>query len=110
VRFNTYNVVEGLLGAAEANRLRQYVTHPQRVRSNHLHRGELSGGELLSAISNDVFKDPSFDTMMRDLTRVSRVCIIEWLRLGGSFRSYPMSTTPRPTMHTSNATSRSAKR
>lgn len=108
-KWNVYNVIEGLIGAAEANRLRRYVTHPQGVRSKHLHRGELSGGELLSAISNDEFKDPTFDTMMRDLTSVSRVCIIEWLRLGGSFRSYPMSPTPRPTPRSSNATSRRAK-
>ena len=93
-KWNAYNVVEGLVGAAEANRLRRYVTHPQSVRSKHLHRGELSGGELLTAISNDLFKDPTFDTMMRDLARVSRVCIIEWLSGGGGFLSYHRSPTP----------------
>ena len=93
-KWNAYNVIEDLMGAAAANRLRQYVTHPQGVRSKHFHRGELSGGELLSAISNDIFKDPTFDTMMRDLTSVSRVCIIEWLRLGGRLRNCAVSPSP----------------
>lgn len=83
--WNAYDVIESLLGAAESNRLRRYVTHPQKIRSKHLHRGELSGGELMTAISNDWFKDPTFDTMMRDLERVSRACVIEWLRGVGNF-------------------------
>jgi hypothetical protein len=35
---------------------------------------------------HDHFKDPSFDEMLSALTAISRLCLIEWLRCGGSYR------------------------
>ncbi len=32
------------------------------------------------------FKDPSFDEMLRALTVMTRVCLIEWLRCGGAYK------------------------
>jgi hypothetical protein len=29
---------------------------------------------------NDYFADPSFDDMIQELSRVTRTCLIEWLR------------------------------
>ena len=35
---------------------------------------------------HDYFKDPSFDEMLRELSPITRVCLIEWLRCGGSYK------------------------
>lgn len=82
---NVYDVVEGLLGATEAQQLRQLRLAPQRVRSRHLHRGELVGGELVQILLQSFFGDPSFDTTLSALTQTTRVCLIEWLRCGGRY-------------------------
>ena len=84
-RMNIYDVVASLVSPNEALSLRQLTFQPQQVRSKHLHRGELVAGELLPMLFDDHFKDPSFDEMLRILSRISRVCLIEWLRLGGKY-------------------------
>ena len=59
---------------------------PQRVRSKHVHRGELAADELLPILIHNPFKNPSFDEMISELSRVSRVCLIEWLRCRGDYK------------------------
>ena len=82
---NIYDVVASLLSSSEAERLRKHSTHPQKVRDKHLHRGELAAGELLPTLVHDYFADPSFDRLLRELQRVCRMCLIEWLRRGGTY-------------------------
>ena len=89
-RYNSleiYDVIASLLSPNEAKHLRELsVLHPQRVRHGHLHRGELAAGKLLPMLVHDHFMDPSFDEMLSALTAISRLCLIEWLRCGGSYR------------------------
>ena len=82
-RMNVYDIVAGLVSVGDAQQLRQQPLHPQKVRSEHLHRGKLSAGELLPMLVHDHFMDPSFDEMLRILARVCRICLIEWLRREG---------------------------
>jgi hypothetical protein len=82
---NVYDVVEGLLGVAEARMLRQLRLAPQRVRSRHLHRGELVAGELVPRLLQRHFGDPSFHETASALTRITRACLVEWLRRGGTY-------------------------
>jgi hypothetical protein len=84
-KVNVYDVVASLLSPSEAERLRKHSAPPQQVRSKHLHRGELAAGELLPILIHDYFADPSFDEMLRELSRVCRVCLIEWLRCRGDY-------------------------
>jgi hypothetical protein len=83
--WNLYDVVEGLLGAPEARELRQLHLAPQRVRSRHLHRGELAAGELVPFLLQQQFSDPSFRETASALARITRACLIEWLRQGGTY-------------------------
>ena len=83
---NVYDVVESLAGAGEGVKLRSLDTAPQRVRSEHFHRGELLDDELGALMLSDPFKDPSFDGMLRTLSATTRVCLIEWLRCKGDYR------------------------
>ena len=46
-RLNAYDVIASLVSASEAQRLHELSIHPQKVRSEHVHRGELAAGELL---------------------------------------------------------------
>jgi len=111
-RMNVYDVVASLVSPNEAQGLRQLTFHPQQVRSKHLHRGELVAGELLAMLFDDHFRDPSFDEMLRILSRISRVCLVEWLRLGGKYKvvRLPREThRPRASI-TSRTVSRSVKR
>ena len=85
-RMNIYDIVASLVSTSEAQYLRQLTFHPQKIRSKHLHRGDLLAGELRPMFFDEHFKDPSFDEMLRVLTRVSRMCLIEWLRLGGKYK------------------------
>jgi hypothetical protein len=85
-RLNIYDVVASLLGESEATALRKLTLHPQKVRSEHFHRGKLLAGELMPIVIFDAFADPSFDEMLGHLYRVTRLCLIEWLRVGGSYR------------------------
>jgi hypothetical protein len=84
-RMNVYDVVASLVGPSDARRLRQLSLHPQKIRSEHLHRGKLSAGELLPMLMHDHFEDPSFDEMLRILATVCRICLIEWLRCDGEY-------------------------
>ena len=83
---NIYDVVESLAGAGEGKRLRSLDVAPQKVRSDHFHRGELLAGELRSWLISDPFLDPSFDDMLRTLNTLTRVCLIEWLRCKGEYK------------------------
>jgi len=93
--WNIYDVVEGLLGASEAQQLRQLRLAPQRVRSRHLHRGELAAGELVPILLQSYFGDPSFHDTASALTRTTRTCLIEWLRQGGRYTLKRHHTTAR---------------
>jgi hypothetical protein len=79
---NIYDVVTTLLGRDTAETLKASRHPPQEVRSQHVHRGELVGSELPSRLSGDDFRDPSFDEMLWQLSSVTRLCLIEWLRRG----------------------------
>ncbi|MCZ6718087.1 MAG: hypothetical protein O6944_02895 [Gammaproteobacteria bacterium] len=85
-RANVYDVVASLMNPEEGERLRRLAVPPQRVRSKHVHRGELAANELLPLLINNPFEDPSFDEMIGELSRVTRVCLTEWLRCGGNYR------------------------
>lgn len=93
--FNIYEVVEGLLGESEAQQLRQLRLAPQRVRSRHLHRGELAAGELVPFLLQHQFGDPSFDETASALARTSRACLVEWLRRGGRYKLKRRRVGPR---------------
>lgn len=82
---NVYDVIASLVSASEAQRLRELSFHPQKVRSQHVHRGALSAGELLPMFIQDDFKDPSFDEMLWALSPICRICLIEWLRCKGEY-------------------------
>ncbi len=84
-RMNVYDVVASLVSVSEAQRLRELSFHPQKVRSQHVHRGTLSAGELLPILIHDDFMDPSFDEMLSDLSPICRICLIEWLRCQGQY-------------------------
>jgi len=86
---NMYDVVEGLLGDTEAQKLRQLRLAPQRVRSRHFHRGQLAAGELASILLRSHFADPSFSDAASALTRTTRTCLIEWLRRDGRYPCNP---------------------
>ncbi len=101
-KVNVYDVVASLLSPSEAERLRKYSAPPQQVRSKHLHRGVLDAGELLPILIHDYFANPSFDEMLRELSRVCRVCLIEWLRRSGEYTLVRMSR-PKPGPVTNSA-------
>jgi hypothetical protein len=83
---NIYDVVESLGGAGEGKLLRSLDVATQKVRSGHFHRGELLAGELRPLLISDPFLDPSFDSMLRTLNTLTRVCLIEWLRCKGEYK------------------------
>jgi hypothetical protein len=83
---NAYDVIASLVSTGDAQQLRQLSLHPQKVRSEHLHRGKLSAGELFPMLMHDHFKDPSFDEMHRILSVICRICLIEWLRCEGGYK------------------------
>src|SRR4029434_112877 len=80
------DVVASLITPSDGERLRGLSVPPQRVRSKHVHRAELAAGELLPMLIHNPFKDPSFDEMISELSRISRVCLIEWLRCKGDYK------------------------
>ncbi len=85
-RANVYDVIASLITPSEGELLRGLSMPPQRVRSKHVHRGELAADELVPMLIHNPFKDPSFDNMITELSRVSRVCLIEWLRCRGDYK------------------------
>jgi hypothetical protein len=90
---NIYDVVKALVGQAESRQLRELRLAPQRVRSSHLHRGELVAGELLPALRQKNFDDPSFEDIALKLARTVRTCLVEWLRKGGNYTLEPRKKT-----------------
>jgi hypothetical protein len=58
---NIYQVVEALLGEANAKRLDAGSFRAQAVRSAHLHAGEFRGSEFVQAAINSSYQDPTFD-------------------------------------------------
>lgn len=65
------------------------------LEDQHLHRGVLATGELLPILIHDYFANPSFDELLRELSPVCRMCLIEWLRCGGEYTLVGMSG-PKP--------------
>jgi hypothetical protein len=90
---NVYDVVASFLNAQAALELKESSNPPQKVRSNHFHRGELVDHELAPSFGTDYFEDPSFDSMIRQLAERTQICLVEWLRCGGS---YHFLWLPRP--------------
>lgn len=98
---NVYDVIASLITPSDAERLQGLSLPPQRVRSKHVHRGELAAGELLPMLIYNPFKDPSFDEMISELSRISRVCLIEWLRRKGEYKVVRLPNADR-ILHTSS--------
>jgi hypothetical protein len=91
---NIYNVIEALLGAQAAQRLRTHLfdqkihpkVDPQAVRNAHFHSGQLYGSEFAHAMMSN-FRDPTFDAACRELFKMTKAAIIEWLRRGGTIEA-----------------------
>jgi hypothetical protein len=84
-RFNGSDVVEALLGKPTAEKLRHDVFPAQWVRSSHLHTGEFHGSELIQIAFMSSYQDPSFHDAHRELARITRAAIIEWLKRDDRF-------------------------
>jgi hypothetical protein len=87
---NIYQVVEGLLGKAIAEQLKQEWFRPQKVRNANLHSGEFRGSEFVQHMFMSSYQDPTFDQAQRALWQITRATIIEWLRRGGTFTMPPL--------------------
>lgn len=96
---NAYDVIATLLDVGTANRLKEMRLAPQKIRSDHVHRGELVASELGSILLRDPFGDPSIDETLTALARITRQCLIEWLRRGGL---QALTWLPRPKAAASN--------
>lgn len=89
---NVYHIVEALLGKPVAQALRTQLfdpkahpgIHPQFIRTVHLHRGEFRGSEFVTKLMMSTFRDPTLDHAGRELAKITRAAIIEWLRRGGA--------------------------
>lgn len=92
---NVYDVIASLGGEAIATELRGQAVSPQQTRSEHFHRGVLVADDLPNMLFGDPFSDPSFDTMLRDLWRVTRVCLVLWLSRGGRYQFVWLPREPR---------------
>jgi hypothetical protein len=90
---NVYDVVASFLGGAAALALKGSSNPPQKLRSDHFHKGVLVDHELAPSFGTDYFEDPSFDSMIRQLAESTQICLIEWLRCRGS---YQFRWVPRP--------------
>lgn len=84
-RLNVYDVVEGLLGEPHARALRGLRFPPQKVRSKHLHRGEVLDSEGIHRLMLSTFRDPTFDEEYRIISQIADAALIEWLRACGTF-------------------------
>ncbi len=90
---NIYDVIDALLGKGTGERLRTQLfdakihpkVHPQSIRSAHLHRGEFHGSEFAHEVMMSNFRDPTFDEATRELFKITRAAIVEWLCRGGVF-------------------------
>jgi hypothetical protein len=82
-----------LLGKGAGERLRTQLfdpkihpnLHPQSVRNAHLHRGEFHGSEFANEAMSSNFRDPTFDDASREVLKIAKAAIIEWLSRGGVF-------------------------
>lgn len=83
---NVYDVVESLAGEGRGAALRALSVAPQKVRSEHFHRGDLLAGELDELLIADPFRDPSFGSMLDLLATDTWLCLIEWLRKEGEYK------------------------
>jgi hypothetical protein len=99
---NIYDVIDALLGKGARERLQTQLfdpkihskLHPQSVRSAHLHRGEFHGSEFAHEVIMSNFRDPTFDEATRELMKITRAAITEWLCRGGVF-TMPMRNRKR---------------
>lgn len=82
---NIYDVINSLRDRAAAEAFRTLTVHPQEIRSGHFHRGRVADEELAPRFGTNYFEDPSFDELLRSLHESCRICLIEWLRRGGSY-------------------------
>lgn len=92
-KFNDHTineVIAALLGDAVSARLKQDWFRAHDVRSQHVHLGELHGGEFQLSSMRE-FHDPSFDEAHRELSRIANAATIEWLRLRGDFVLSPLT-------------------
>ena len=58
---------------------------PQRVRNDHLHRGEFFGSEFIPQAMMSTYRDPTFEMAARTSSQISQAVFIEWLRRGGLY-------------------------
>jgi hypothetical protein len=93
-RANIYDVVKSLLGESVADSLRAHDLPPQFLRNQHLHRGDFGGSSIKSMLTNDMFRDPSMDQILRSLSSVTQACLVAWLERKGS---YTFAWAKRPT-------------
>jgi hypothetical protein len=90
---NVYDVTDALLGKEAGERLHTQLfdplihpeVHPQSIRNAHLHRGEFYGSEFAHRVAMSNFRDPTFDEATRELFKIAKAAIIEWLCRGGVF-------------------------
>ena len=93
---NVYDVIESLVGTGRGAALRAQSVAPQRVRSEHFHRGDLLAGELDELLIADPFRDPSFRSMLYLLAMDTQACLIEWLRKKGEYEVARLPRTSQP--------------
>ena len=96
---NIYDVINSLRDQTAAEQLRTSHSTPQSIRSDHFHRGKLADNELAPRFGSNYFDDPTFDELLRTLNINARICLIQWLRLGGNY-TLRWLTRARPTWQT----------
>jgi hypothetical protein len=84
-RQNCYDVITTLLGRTAVDQIRQNPFPAQRIRSTHLHTGELHGSELVMMDFLSSYHDPTFREAHREMLQVTNAAIIEWLKRRGIF-------------------------
>jgi hypothetical protein len=82
-KHNIYNVVEGLLGKAIADQLRNIRS--QDVRNAHLHRGQLDDSEMIRIARMVSYYDLTFEFARLISRPIIQESIIKWLMLRGEF-------------------------
>ena len=94
-QLNAYDVIASLVNISDAQRLRALSIHPQKVRSEHVHRGELAAGELVPMFMSNHFQDRSI--VRRDawstidyLSHVPYRMVALW----GELQCYPCTPPP----------------
>jgi hypothetical protein len=82
--FTIYDVVDALIGKANADFLKERWFRPQDVRNAHFHAGEFRASEFIQQDTLSTFQDPTFERANRILSQIAPTLIIEWLRRGGA--------------------------